>query len=102
MARQRYQGFSGVTALLMQDFGAQPGDLNPSATETPLVSRPSKEVASTVLRGGEYFFMPSLSALKWLGTSTSPGSGHFGRQRNDERQTSRHRSAREAARRAAI
>jgi hypothetical protein len=28
-ARQQYQGFSGVTALLMQDFGAQPGDLNP-------------------------------------------------------------------------
>jgi Dyp-type peroxidase family len=28
-ARQQYQGFSGVTVLLMQDFGAQPGDLNP-------------------------------------------------------------------------
>jgi Dyp-type peroxidase family len=27
-ARQQYQGFSGVTVLLMQDFGAQPGDLN--------------------------------------------------------------------------
>jgi Dyp-type peroxidase family len=27
-ARQQYQGFSGVTLLLMQDFGAQPGDLN--------------------------------------------------------------------------
>ena len=28
-ARGQYQGFSGVTVLLMQDFGAQPGDLNP-------------------------------------------------------------------------
>jgi Dyp-type peroxidase family len=28
-ARQQYQGFSGVNLLLMQDFGAQPGDLNP-------------------------------------------------------------------------
>ena len=28
-ARQQYQGFSGVSVLLMQDFGAQPGDLNP-------------------------------------------------------------------------
>jgi Dyp-type peroxidase family len=28
-ARQQYQGFSGVTVLMMQDFGAQPGDLNP-------------------------------------------------------------------------
>jgi len=29
IARQQYQGFTGVTLLLMQDFGAQPGDLNP-------------------------------------------------------------------------
>ena len=29
MARQQYEGFSGVTVLLTQDFGAQPGDLNP-------------------------------------------------------------------------
>jgi len=28
-ARQQYQGFSGVTVLLIQDFGAQPGSLNP-------------------------------------------------------------------------
>ena len=28
-ARQQYQGFAGVTVLMMQDFGAQPGDLNP-------------------------------------------------------------------------
>jgi deferrochelatase/peroxidase EfeB len=28
-ARQQYQGFSGITVLLMQDFGAQPGNLNP-------------------------------------------------------------------------
>src|SRR6266566_360638 len=27
-ARQQYQGFSGVTVLLIQDFGAQPGRLN--------------------------------------------------------------------------
>ena len=27
-ARQQYQGFSGVTVLLVQDFGAQPGSLN--------------------------------------------------------------------------
>ncbi|HTG17625.1 MAG TPA: peroxidase [Blastocatellia bacterium] len=27
-ARQQYQGFSGVTVLLIQDFGAQPGSLN--------------------------------------------------------------------------
>src|SRR5467141_1697823 len=27
-ARQHYQGFSGVTVLLIQDFGAQPGSLN--------------------------------------------------------------------------
>jgi deferrochelatase/peroxidase EfeB len=27
-ARQQYQGFSGVTVLLSQDFGAQPGSLN--------------------------------------------------------------------------
>ena len=29
MALQQYQGFSGVTILMMHDFGAQPGDLNP-------------------------------------------------------------------------
>src|ERR1700722_17751968 len=29
MARQQYEGFPGLTALLAQDFGAQPGDLNP-------------------------------------------------------------------------
>jgi deferrochelatase/peroxidase EfeB len=29
MAQQQYQGFSGVTVLMTQDFGAQPGDLNP-------------------------------------------------------------------------
>jgi deferrochelatase/peroxidase EfeB len=28
-ARQQYQGLSGTTVLLVQDFGAQPGDLNP-------------------------------------------------------------------------
>ena len=28
-AREQYQGFSGVTVLGVQDFGAQPGDLNP-------------------------------------------------------------------------
>jgi Dyp-type peroxidase family len=28
-ARQQYEGFSGVTVLGTQDFGAQPGDLNP-------------------------------------------------------------------------
>jgi Dyp-type peroxidase family len=29
IARDEYEGFSGVTPLGMQDFGAQPGDLNP-------------------------------------------------------------------------
>ena len=29
LARQQYHGFSGVTVLHKQDFGAQPGDLNP-------------------------------------------------------------------------
>ena len=29
LARQQYHGFSGVTVLDAQDFGAQPGDLNP-------------------------------------------------------------------------
>jgi Dyp-type peroxidase family len=29
MARSRYEGFGGLTVLLAQDFGAQPGDLNP-------------------------------------------------------------------------
>jgi deferrochelatase/peroxidase EfeB len=28
IAREQYKGFSGVTVLAMQDFGAQPGDLN--------------------------------------------------------------------------
>jgi Dyp-type peroxidase family len=28
-ARELYEGFSGVSVLHMQDFGAQPGDLNP-------------------------------------------------------------------------
>ncbi len=28
-----------------------------------------------VLRGGEYFFLPSLSALKWLGTSANDQKG---------------------------
>jgi Dyp-type peroxidase family len=28
IAREQYEGFSGVTLLAMQDFGAQPGDLN--------------------------------------------------------------------------
>ena len=29
MARRQYEGFPGVTVLIEQDFGAQPGDLNP-------------------------------------------------------------------------
>lgn len=29
VAREQYEGFSGVALLKMQDFGAQPGDLNP-------------------------------------------------------------------------
>ena len=29
MARRHYEGFPGLTVLLAQDFGAQPGDLNP-------------------------------------------------------------------------
>jgi Dyp-type peroxidase family len=29
IAREQLQGFSGVSVLAMQDFGAQPGDLNP-------------------------------------------------------------------------
>jgi Dyp-type peroxidase family len=29
MARKQYEGFSGVSVVYMQDFGAQPGDLNP-------------------------------------------------------------------------
>ncbi|MGX5851401.1 Dyp-type peroxidase [Mesorhizobium sp. PL10] len=29
IAREQYEGFSGVSVLGMQDFGAQPGDLNP-------------------------------------------------------------------------
>jgi len=29
IARAEYEGFSGVTVLATQDFGAQPGDLNP-------------------------------------------------------------------------
>src|SRR6516165_4410016 len=29
MARQQYQGFPGLAVLAEQDFGAQPGDLNP-------------------------------------------------------------------------
>jgi len=29
MAQQQYQGFSGVTVLMAQDFGGQPGDRNP-------------------------------------------------------------------------
>jgi Dyp-type peroxidase family len=28
-ARQHYEGYSGITVLAAQDFGAQPGDLNP-------------------------------------------------------------------------
>ena len=29
-ARQQYEGLSGVSVLMIQDFGAQPGDRNPS------------------------------------------------------------------------
>jgi Dyp-type peroxidase family len=29
MARRQYEGFAGLTVLIEQDFGAQPGDLNP-------------------------------------------------------------------------
>jgi Dyp-type peroxidase family len=28
-AQQQYRGFAGITVLMTQDFGAQPGDLNP-------------------------------------------------------------------------
>jgi hypothetical protein len=36
-----------------------------------------QEAGFNVLRGGEYFFMPSLSALKWLGHLHQPGGAHF-------------------------
>ncbi|HUK35655.1 MAG TPA: hypothetical protein VLV86_17175 [Vicinamibacterales bacterium] len=29
LAREQYEGFSGISVVHMQDFGAQPGDLNP-------------------------------------------------------------------------
>ena len=29
VAREQYEGFSGVSVVALQDFGAQPGDLNP-------------------------------------------------------------------------
>jgi len=56
-----------------------PGDLmSPMATftipEHPVRRRIHGIQTFNVLRGGEYFFMPSLSALRWIG-SLRPPSG---------------------------
>ena len=78
-ARRQYEGFPGVTVLIEQDFGAQPGDLNPLSEAGVPLPMPRPDVLGrngafmnlgsetfNGLRGGEYFFMPSLSALRWL------------------------------------
>jgi deferrochelatase/peroxidase EfeB len=59
-ARQQFEGISGVSVLLSQDFGAQPGDLNPLGYKDGIAQPPIEG------SGGEYLFMPSLSALRWL------------------------------------
>ena len=41
------RGFSGVTVLMMQDFGAQPGDLNPLGYKDGSASPPSRAAASS-------------------------------------------------------
>ena len=46
LARRQYEGFPDLTVLVKQDFGAQPGDLNPLATRTRSASPPSRAAAS--------------------------------------------------------
>jgi hypothetical protein len=47
MALRQYQGFSGVTILMMHDFGASRVTSTRSATRTASASRPSKAAASS-------------------------------------------------------
>jgi deferrochelatase/peroxidase EfeB len=48
-------------------IGLQQGDANFTIPKDPVRQRVHGIETFNVLRGGEYFFMPSLSALRWLG-----------------------------------
>ena len=53
MARRHYEGLSGVTVLMIQDFGAQPSGRNPLSYKD-LISQPAVESsgAETLPRQG--------------------------------------------------
>ena len=72
MAREQYQGFSGVTVLSTQDFGAQPGDLNPLGYKDG-IDQPSIEGSGVELLPGQG---PTIKAgefiLGYLGESGVP------------------------------
>ena len=49
------------------NIGLQPGDATFTIPQDPVRRRIHGIETFNVLRGGEYFFLPSLSALRWLG-----------------------------------
>jgi Dyp-type peroxidase family len=51
-------------------IGLQPDDATFTIPKAPVRRRVHGIETFNVLRGGEYFFMPSLSALKWIGSLT--------------------------------
>jgi hypothetical protein len=98
MARRQYEGFPGVTVLMEQDFGAQPGDLNPLGYKDsigqpaiegsgvdPLPGQgPAVKAGESILgypgQAGELLPMPSPDVLGAMArspgcASTSPASG---------------------------
>lgn len=72
MARRHYEGLSGVTVLMIQDFGAQPSGRNPLSYKD-LISQPAVESsgAETLPRQGRPIktgqFILGLPQLKQLG-----------------------------------
>jgi len=49
------------------NVGLQPDDATFTIPQDPVRRRIHGIETFNVLRGGEYFFLPSLSALRWLG-----------------------------------
>src|SRR5215470_11475927 len=52
VAREQYEGFSGVSILAMQDFGAQPGDLNSLGYKDGIDQPPIEGTGVDPLPGG--------------------------------------------------
>ena len=66
--------FAGLGAEQDPFVGGHEGDAVFTIPKSPIRRRLHGLPRFTVTRGGEYFFMPGIEALRWLARLTSPGS----------------------------